>query len=105
MNGAVMNPHMPVRLTWGSGGIPILGEIVEGGVINWYGRCKICHCTELDCQRCIDVSGEPCSWANEERTLCTRCVGAAFRSLTEEEAHTEDAEVTGAVPSPEDCTP
>jgi ParB/RepB/Spo0J family partition protein len=37
------------------------------------GVCSKCSCTEDD--PCIDEDGEPCSWANKERTLCSVCAG------------------------------
>ena len=42
--------------------------------------CQLCGCTEEDCSQCIEKqAGEPCAWANEERTLCTACVGTSLR--------------------------
>jgi hypothetical protein len=38
------------------------------------GICQVCGCTETDCRGCIERTGEPCEWANEEHTLCTACV-------------------------------
>lgn len=38
------------------------------------GRCWVCGCMEDDCRPCIERTGVPCSWANEEHTICTACV-------------------------------
>lgn len=34
-------------------------------------RCRVCGCTQFDCQRCIERTGRPCSWAGAD--LCTAC--------------------------------
>lgn len=39
-----------------------------------HGRCQVCGCTDADCLLCIEKTGEPCSWVNEEHTLCSACV-------------------------------
>lgn len=33
--------------------------------------CRVCGCTEEDCQRCTDRTGEPCWWTEED--LCSAC--------------------------------
>jgi hypothetical protein len=35
------------------------------------GKCRVCGCT--DERGCI-INEEPCSWINEEHTLCSGCV-------------------------------
>lgn len=35
-------------------------------------RCRNCGCTDLDCSQCIEKTGEPCSWVEED--LCSACV-------------------------------
>lgn len=37
------------------------------------GICQKCGCSEQDCSQCVEAQGFACSWANRERTLCTRC--------------------------------
>lgn len=37
------------------------------------GLCEKCGCTDLDCGGCIARTGNPCSWANAEHTLCSAC--------------------------------
>ncbi len=56
---------------WVKFGVPPEVRINLGGP----GVCHICGCTEENCSHCIERTGEPCSWANEDRTLCTACVG------------------------------
>jgi len=38
-------------------------------------RCRICGCTDDDCSVCIEKTGEPCHWVEED--LCSACAGAA----------------------------
>ena len=38
------------------------------------GVCRVCGCTKENCQQCIEKTGEPCHWANKEKTLCSACV-------------------------------
>ena len=33
--------------------------------------CRVCGCTEADCSQCIEKTGEPCSWVEED--LCSAC--------------------------------
>lgn len=35
--------------------------------------CEVCGCTDSDCSECLALTGEACHWANEEKTLCSRC--------------------------------
>jgi hypothetical protein len=35
--------------------------------------CRVCGCTEDNCEQCIEKTGEPCHWV--ERDLCSACVG------------------------------
>ena len=35
-------------------------------------RCRVCGCTERDCSRCIEKTGQPCSWVAKD--LCSACV-------------------------------
>ena len=34
-------------------------------------RCRICGCTDDDCSQCIERTGEPCHWVEED--LCSAC--------------------------------
>lgn len=34
-------------------------------------RCRVCGCTDLDCRGCIQRTGEPCWWIEED--LCSAC--------------------------------
>lgn len=33
--------------------------------------CRVCGCTEDDCSQCIEKTGEPCSWVEDD--LCSAC--------------------------------
>lgn len=34
--------------------------------------CRVCGCTDDDCHQCIERTGEPCHWVEED--LCSACV-------------------------------
>lgn len=34
--------------------------------------CKICGCTDIDCKQCIEKTGHPCFWVEED--LCSACM-------------------------------
>jgi len=61
--------------------IPIRGQLglfdvapdMASAIANAIGtqRCRICGCTETDCRRCIEKTGEPCFWV--EPDLCSAC--------------------------------
>jgi hypothetical protein len=37
-------------------------------------QCRVCGCTEADCQDCVERLGEPCEWVDGSKgTLCTAC--------------------------------
>lgn len=36
-------------------------------------RCRVCGCTDDDCSQCIEATGEPCHWVEDD--LCSRCAG------------------------------
>ena len=40
--------------------------------------CRVCECTQADCRECIEATGRPCWWVEED--LCSACVveAAAF---------------------------
>ena len=33
--------------------------------------CRVCGCTDDNCEQCIEAQGFPCSWVEED--LCSRC--------------------------------
>jgi hypothetical protein len=35
--------------------------------------CRVCGCTDYNCAVCIERTGEPCHWAEED--LCSACLG------------------------------
>jgi PRTRC genetic system protein E len=37
-------------------------------------KCRICGCTEDNCQQCINLTGQPCHWV--EPDLCSACQSA-----------------------------
>lgn len=36
--------------------------------------CRVCGCTDMDCRQCVEKTGEPCHWVEED--LCSACVPA-----------------------------
>ncbi|MDR1174782.1 MAG: hypothetical protein LBK83_04855 [Treponema sp.] len=34
-------------------------------------RCRVCGCTDDDCHQCIEKTGHPCHWVEED--LCSAC--------------------------------
>lgn len=34
-------------------------------------KCRICGCTDDDCRQCIEKTGEPCYWVEDD--LCSAC--------------------------------
>ncbi|MDR1278598.1 MAG: hypothetical protein LBK02_07595 [Treponema sp.] len=36
-------------------------------------RCRVCGCTDDDCHQCIEKTGHPCHWVEED--LCSACAG------------------------------
>jgi hypothetical protein len=36
-------------------------------------KCRVCGCTDDDCRQCIEKTGEPCHWVEED--LCSACAG------------------------------
>ena len=35
--------------------------------------CRVCGCTENDCEGCVHRTGNPCHWVEDD--LCSACVG------------------------------
>ncbi len=34
-------------------------------------KCRVCGCTDLNCSQCIEKTGKPCYWVEED--LCSAC--------------------------------
>lgn len=34
-------------------------------------RCRECGCTDIDCSMCIEKTGQPCDWVEDD--LCSAC--------------------------------
>lgn len=35
-------------------------------------ECRVCECTEADCGGCVEKTGRPCRWVEDD--LCSACV-------------------------------
>lgn len=42
-------------------------------------RCRVCGCTDDDCSQCIERTGAPCSWVDED--LCTACADRMLEAV------------------------
>lgn len=45
----------------------------ETWVVEDVRRCRVCGCTEEDCSGCIERTGQPCHWIEDD--LCSACEG------------------------------
>ena len=34
-------------------------------------ECRVCGCRESNCSQCVEATGEPCHWVEDD--LCSRC--------------------------------
>lgn len=41
------------------------------GYPNAVRKCRVCSCTDNDCSQCIEMTGVPCHWVDED--LCSAC--------------------------------
>lgn len=48
---------------------------VQVAVIATQAECRVCGCTDLDCRRCVERTGEACTWIEDD--LCSACVNLA----------------------------
>lgn len=40
-------------------------------------HCRVCGCTDSDCSQCIEKTGQPCHWIEED--LCSACAPGILR--------------------------
>jgi hypothetical protein len=48
---------------------------IAASLVTLPGECMLCGCREDDCSECIQKTGEPCFWVNQECTICSACLG------------------------------
>jgi hypothetical protein len=51
-------------------------DAADGPVMGCFAvpHCRVCGCTEDDCSQCIEASGMPCCWMeDEDPPICSRC--------------------------------
>jgi hypothetical protein len=46
--------------------------------------CRVCGCTDANCRQCIEKTGAPCCWVDED--LCSACVDEPAAAAAEREA-------------------
>jgi len=44
-------------------------------------KCRVCGCTDDDCRNCIERTGEPCYWVEED--LCSACADQKEGTMSE----------------------
>lgn len=44
-------------------------------------RCRVCGCTDDDCHQCIEKTGKPCHWVEDD--LCSACITEAVNAESE----------------------
>lgn len=49
---------------------------MENGKPDEKRTCRICGCTDDDCRQCIEKTGLPCFWIEDD--LCSACVNEAY---------------------------
>jgi hypothetical protein len=62
-------------------------EALEESEAAEVGTCRICGCTDADCRQCVEKTGEPCHWVEED--LCSACVGATKEAKPQSAAEEE----------------
>ncbi len=50
-------------------------------------RCRVCGCTEDDCHQCIEKTGEPCYWIDDD--LCSACENHNGNTISSEDGHVD----------------
>lgn len=50
------------------------GLVATNGTNGAERACRVCGCTDMDCRQCVEKTGEPCHWVEED--LCSACVPA-----------------------------
>lgn len=72
LSAEVALPVPPLRVSAGA-----------GPDANPVGKCRVCGCVESNCQLCVERTGEPCTWTNAARTLCSACLPLLETELNE----------------------
>ena len=52
-------------------------------------KCRVCGCTDNDCSQCIEKTGGPCHWVEED--LCSACQ-SGFNLIKNAEGFTSDSD-------------
>ncbi len=67
---------LPEGMAFGGGAVTASAE--EAETVTAIRACRDCGCTEEDCRDCIERTGEPCHWVEED--LCSACDEPPARS-------------------------
>lgn len=46
-------------------------------------KCRVCGCTDDDCRQCIEKTGEPCHWVEDD--LCSACDRSAKENIGDDD--------------------
>ena len=57
-------------------------------------QCRLCGCTDLDCTHCIETTGQPCFWVEED--LCSACAAQMTKARPNLENWTSGPALLGA---------
>jgi len=44
-------------------------------------KCRVCGCTEGDCRQCVEKTGKPCYWVEEDLCSCCKTTVVSFVSI------------------------
>ncbi|MDR1177242.1 MAG: hypothetical protein LBK64_00295, partial [Spirochaetaceae bacterium] len=56
-------------------------------------KCRVCGCTENDCRLCIEKTGAPCFWIEDD--LCSACVREAYPDIASAPVETRNSMYAG----------
>lgn len=53
------------------------------------GKCRVCGCTQENCSQCIEKTGEPCHWVEDD--LCSACANGVEENQSTSTEIVQDA--------------
>jgi len=63
-----------------------MGKAITGEQREMFGgwKCRVCGCTQENCEGCVEKTGEPCIWISA--SLCSACLDEPGVNLSDEES-------------------